>query len=216
MNKIYQVIWSKTKHMYVVVSEIARRDGKTKSEVHSVGTQNRGTSLFDRLSGSACAVGITLALMLGAAPVSAASVVTSDDTSSYVSQYWIDGTNAGVNGTIVDTANVTYAIAIGNQTKVYADNGLAFGSNTYTGKALTLTDGKITYTNDKIPLIDFNASAIDTSAATSKNSLSLRPIHSLLGRPGHGFWQRNHGQQHERYSFRPKHESNCRSGYGLW
>ncbi len=37
MNKIYQVIWSKTKHMYVVVSEIARRDGKAKSEVHTGG-----------------------------------------------------------------------------------------------------------------------------------------------------------------------------------
>ena len=119
---------------------------------------------------SACGVAMALALVLGATPVSAASVLTTNYTES---QYWIDGTNAGVNGTTVDTPNVTYAIAIGNQTKVYADNGLAFGSNTYTGKALTLTDGKIKYTDEKIPLIDFTNSAIVTDAKVSKNSLAF-------------------------------------------
>ena len=28
MNRIYKVIWSKVKHQYVVVSELAHRDGK--------------------------------------------------------------------------------------------------------------------------------------------------------------------------------------------
>lgn len=31
MNKIYKVIWSKVKHQYVVVSELAHRDGKRRS-----------------------------------------------------------------------------------------------------------------------------------------------------------------------------------------
>ncbi len=31
MNKIYKVIWSKTKGCYVVVSEIAKREGKAAS-----------------------------------------------------------------------------------------------------------------------------------------------------------------------------------------
>lgn len=31
MNKIYKVIWSKVKHQYVVVSELAHRDGKRSS-----------------------------------------------------------------------------------------------------------------------------------------------------------------------------------------
>ena len=74
MNKIYQVIWSKTKHMYVVVSEIARRDGKAKSEVHGVGTSGNKTSLFGRLSAGVGAAALAAAVMLGAAPVSAADV----------------------------------------------------------------------------------------------------------------------------------------------
>ena len=31
MNRIYKVIWSKVKHQYVVVSELAHRDGKRSS-----------------------------------------------------------------------------------------------------------------------------------------------------------------------------------------
>ena len=31
MNKQYKVIWSKVRHCYVVVSELAKRSGKTKS-----------------------------------------------------------------------------------------------------------------------------------------------------------------------------------------
>ena len=37
LNKIYQVIWSKTKHMYIVVSELAHHDGKAKTTVHKGG-----------------------------------------------------------------------------------------------------------------------------------------------------------------------------------
>ena len=31
MNKIYKVIWSRVRHCYVVVSELAKRAGKEKS-----------------------------------------------------------------------------------------------------------------------------------------------------------------------------------------
>ena len=31
MNRIYKVIWSKVKHQYIVVSELAHRDGKRSS-----------------------------------------------------------------------------------------------------------------------------------------------------------------------------------------
>ncbi|WP_317382291.1 ESPR domain-containing protein [Megasphaera stantonii] len=32
MNRIYKVIWSKVKHQYIVVSELAHRDGKQKTK----------------------------------------------------------------------------------------------------------------------------------------------------------------------------------------
>jgi hypothetical protein len=31
MNRIYKVIWSKVRHCYVVVSELAKKDGKSVS-----------------------------------------------------------------------------------------------------------------------------------------------------------------------------------------
>ena len=54
MNHIYRVIWSKVKHCYVVVSEIAKRNGKSSSKVSRagitalalVGTISLGTSVY--------------------------------------------------------------------------------------------------------------------------------------------------------------------------
>ena len=43
LNHIYKVIWSKTKNAWVVVSEIAKRDGK--SSVKSVVTSLAGKSV---------------------------------------------------------------------------------------------------------------------------------------------------------------------------
>ena len=43
LNHIYKVIWSKTKNAWVVVSEIAKRDGK--SSVKSVITSLAGKSM---------------------------------------------------------------------------------------------------------------------------------------------------------------------------
>ena len=52
MNKIYKVIYSKVRHCYVVVSEIARNQGKA----HSSHTS---------LAGGTCVLALTLGLLLG-------------------------------------------------------------------------------------------------------------------------------------------------------
>ena len=44
MNRIYKVIWSKVKHQYVVVSELAHRDGK-RSSVEKGSLRNRFAAL---------------------------------------------------------------------------------------------------------------------------------------------------------------------------
>ena len=44
MNQIYKVIWSKVRHCYVVVSELAKRSGKTKS-VKSMSCQKMAVTL---------------------------------------------------------------------------------------------------------------------------------------------------------------------------
>ena len=56
MNKIYRVIWSKTKRIYVVVSEIAKRNGKCSSSLNKkliAAFLAAGTVLS--VTGSACA-----------------------------------------------------------------------------------------------------------------------------------------------------------------
>ena len=45
MNRIYKVIWSKTRNCYVAVSEIAKRNGKSCTSVNCGGKANRTRSL---------------------------------------------------------------------------------------------------------------------------------------------------------------------------
>ena len=54
MNKIYKVIWSKTRNCYVAVSEIAKRNGKDR------------TSVTGGAAGSRQAARVLCALLLGA------------------------------------------------------------------------------------------------------------------------------------------------------
>ena len=71
MNKIYKVIYSKVRHCYVVVSEIARNQGKA----HSSHTS---------LAGGTCVLALTLGLLLGApGPVQADSVNLDNEASAY-------------------------------------------------------------------------------------------------------------------------------------
>lgn len=53
MNKIYKVIWSKTKQCYVAVSELAKRNGKSGSPVQKEETRRGGVP--ERVGG--CAAG---------------------------------------------------------------------------------------------------------------------------------------------------------------
>ena len=61
MNKIYKVIWSKTRNCYVAVSEIAKRNGKSCTSVNCGGKANRTRSL--RMT--AVTLGVTAALFAG-------------------------------------------------------------------------------------------------------------------------------------------------------
>ncbi len=61
MNKIYKVIWSKTRNCYVAVSEIAKRNGKSCTSVNCGEKVNRTRSL--RMS--TVTLGVTAALFAG-------------------------------------------------------------------------------------------------------------------------------------------------------
>ena len=112
LNHIYKVIWSKTKNAWVVVSEIAKRDGK--SSVKSVVTSLAGKS--------AAAVMVAMVMCGG---VASANTVYGPGASA-------GGTNSTAIG---DNANTdTYSpnsVAVGVNTKVINSNGgIAIGNNT--------------------------------------------------------------------------------------
>ena len=112
LNHIYKVIWSKTKNAWVVVSEIAKRDGK--SSVKSVVTSLAGKS--------AAAVMVAMVMCGGVASANTA--------------YGTGASAGGTNSTAIgDNANTDAfspnSVAVGVNTKVINSNGgIAIGNNT--------------------------------------------------------------------------------------
>lgn len=131
MNKIYKVLWSKTKGCYIVVSEIAKRNGKT-ARLHA-----------ERL-GKSLVVGVALALFSTGGwiqPASAANIAADK-----MDRIWIAnggsatatgqddiaiGTNAKASGDKVRKPGVVggEALAIGAAAHALADQSTALGSN---------------------------------------------------------------------------------------
>ena len=100
MNKIYKVIWSKAKNCYVVVSEIAKRNGKCSS------------SLNKKIIASFLAAGMTMA-----ATVSVEASAVGVSTNSTPTKLTMSGNASGTNSVAVgDDANAkgNYSVAVGN------------------------------------------------------------------------------------------------------
>ena len=123
MNKIYKVIWSKAKNCYVVVSELAKRNGKCKT---SQTTLNRRKRLTDLLSINTPALtkavaAMLLAGMIAVPNVAGAATITAKNSGTDINP--ASGTSVGMNN---------LAAGYNSQAK---DNATAYGSNaTATGK----------------------------------------------------------------------------------
>ena len=107
MNKVYKVIWSKVRNCYVVVSELAKRNGKCSS------------SLNKKIIAAFLAAGMTIPLSVSAA--------------GYVPQGNGNGGYSVAAGSYA-TANSSNAIAVGNATAqkedgTAANNAIAVGNN---------------------------------------------------------------------------------------
>ena len=110
MNKIYKVIWSKAKNCYVVVSEIAKRNGKCSS------------SLNKKIIASFLAAGLVTALPMS---VDAAAYINSTKVSDNGNATATTGKNASAWGN--GEASNWRATAFGNLTKASGQQSLAFG-----------------------------------------------------------------------------------------
>ena len=138
MNHIYKVVWSKVRGCYVVVAEIARSNGKTRSQkvVAVLGTALISSMLF---TGGGLLTAEAASQTIGGYIFddTAVSIATSGSTVSKTS-----GSNTIALGSKT-TATGANAVALGEQNKATGDNAIAFGggygkdakSNTASGTA---------------------------------------------------------------------------------
>lgn len=133
MNKIYKVIWSKAKNCYVVVSELAKRNGKCKA---SQTTLNRKKRLTDLLSVNTPALTKAVAAMLLAGLIAMPNVAGAAT---------IDAKNGG--NTVSPTGNTGV-------------NNLAAGNKATAGESATAYGGQSTATGVNSTAIGVNAKAL--------------------------------------------------------
>ena len=144
MNRIYKVIWSKTRNCYVAVSEIAKRNGKSCTSVNCGAKANRGHA------GVALAVLLCLASggVVRAADVTANTTInTNNSTTVYhitannikftvgsagsIQSVYNEGTRDGATIIVASGGEVTGnsgSVVSGN----YSDTGLAAGGSNNT------------------------------------------------------------------------------------
>ena len=125
LNHIYKVIWSKTKNAWVVVSEIAKRDGK--SSVKSVVTSLAGKSVAAVMVAMVMCGGVASANTVygpGATTGTSTNVTVVGDNAQ-VDNYSNNAVAIGSNATIT---NGTKSISIGSDSSVDGLFGIAIGA----------------------------------------------------------------------------------------
>ena len=169
LNHIYKVIWSKTKNAWVVVSEIAKRDGK--SSVKSVVTS---------LAGKSVAAMMVAMVMCGG--------VASANT-----QYGV-GADGGFDGTAIGEnakANSPYSTVIGKNAKadgsgsgsiVIGINAYGRGYNTSPNSVIAIGNGARANTGSGGPTMAIGESA--QAEATAGNAMAIGYNSKALGYNG--------------------------------
>ena len=146
LNHIYKVIWSKTKNAWVVVSEIAKRDGK--SSVKSVVTSLAGKSVAAVMVAMVMCGGVATANTVygpGATTGTSTNVTVVGDNAQ-VDNY---SNNAVVIGSNAKTKNGTKSISIGSDSSVDGQFGIAIGAGAILKTGGSTTEGIVIGNNAK-------------------------------------------------------------------
>ena len=177
MNKIFKVVWSKTKECYVVVSEVAKNNGGKKKVLASVlaglamvGAGAVGTPVQAAYSDSGSAINISPNAKPG----------NSVSTNSVVVGYQNDSTGgpSNENGKIIyganNTANRESSLAIGNQNTASHKSTSAIGvGNTASGEASVALGNANTASGDRSIAIGSGAQATkDGTVAVGRKALA--------------------------------------------
>ena len=158
LNHIYKVIWSKTKNAWVVVSEIAKRDGK--SSVKSVVTS---------LAGKSVAAVMVAMVMCGG--------VASADT-----QYGTGATASQGRATAIGEnadANQTGATAIGYGAKSLAGEAVAIGDFATANSGYAISIGSAVATGVKSIAIGTSTMTKDESSVAIGNNAVVMKSHGI-------------------------------------
>ena len=137
LNHIYKVIWSKTKNAWVVVSEIAKRDGK--SSVKSVVTSLAGKSVAAVMVAMVMCGGVAFAgagTELGGGTATKSSSIAIGSTSTAFEE---DSIAIGQSAQAKDYVS----IAIGRDSLAKDQHGIAVGYKTVTESGISIGDQNI-------------------------------------------------------------------------
>ena len=146
LNHIYKVIWSKTKNAWIVVSEIAKRDGK--SSVKSVVTSLAGKSV----------AAVMVAMVMCGGVASANTVYGPGATTGTSTNVTVVGDNAQVDnysnnavaiGSNAKIKNGTKSISIGSDSSVDGQFGIAIGAGSILKTGGSTTNGIVIGNNAK-------------------------------------------------------------------
>ena len=172
LNHIYKVIWSKTKNAWVVVSEIAKRDGK--SSVKSVVTSLAGKSV--------AAVMVAMVMCGGVASANTAYGTGAAATGSNSTAIGDNASATGSGGVAMGNGSLTNeGVAIGDHSSS-ANKSIAMGPNAKASQ-YSVSIGELANTTEagstRNVAIGYNSKATDDgsisigSNATAKGSTSI-------------------------------------------
>lgn len=170
MNKVYKVIWSKVKGCYVVVSELTKKNGKSKYE-HIC---REGVCELS-LKAILCVLAITGSALFWPMEVSAGT--------QYGDGTWADGYNTAIG--IAATARGDGALALGTQTKATSIRSTAIGHQAEASGADSISIGTLSGASNphsiaignKARAYGVDAIAFGPSAnATATNAMAMRGI----------------------------------------
>ena len=181
MNKVYKVIWSKVRNCYVVVSELAKRNGKCKAaKTDSLNTRKRLTDLLSIHTPvlTKAVAAMLLAGMIAVANVAGAATITAKNGTTEVNPASAPGKNslaagqnaqAAYNATAYGSnalATANQSIAVGFYASADATQAIAIGSaTTDTSKgAQAFTTGAIAIGSERSTYAGAQATGTDAIA----------------------------------------------------
>ena len=169
MNKIFKVVWSKTKECYVVVSEVAKNNGGKKKALASV---LAGLAMVAATAGTPVQAGTALggsAINITPDGTLNGSNTTTKNSVVVGYQNHADGGPANESGKIIygaaNTANRESSLALGNQNKAINKSASAIGvGNTASGEASVAMGNSSTASGDRSIAIGSGANATEGAA----------------------------------------------------